>query len=196
MARRAVDNPVSTGAGELSPEHFPAPQRPAIDMADALVQPLEPIITETEGMSVMSEDEAKRQYMAQLAFNEQPVTVVIPRGNERNAPSWVPCSVNGVGPEVWNEKTKQWIRFQSAPNAGSGWLPVNRVITVKRKYLEVLARSRRDEVRTREVTNTPLPNQDGFVIEMETVQAAPFTVRFDPAGADGQEWYRRVMTEA
>ena len=53
------------------------------------------------------------------------------------------------------------------------WVPVNRVLTIKRKYLEVLARSRVDTFATREVTPTPMANQDGFVLEANTVQVAP-----------------------
>jgi hypothetical protein len=187
---RAVDNPTSLGATALSPEKFPAPQSGPIDLGERLQQegPSPAFATEMEGISPMSEAEAKAQYLRDLAFNEQPVTVVIPKSPERNAPNFVPCAVNGFGPEVWDERARRWINFE-------GWLPVQRVLTCKRKYLEVLARARRDEFRTVEKTPNPLANQDGFVLERDTMQVAPFQVRHD-ASPDGADWYRRIMTDA
>jgi hypothetical protein len=185
---RAIDNPASTGAGQLQPEHYPPPQQPPIDIGLRLAGTAPPFATEFEGITPMSPEEAKEQYMKDLAFNEHPVTVVIPKSTERNAPNFVPCAVNGFGPEVWDERSKRWLNFD-------GWLPVSRVLTVKRKYLEVLARSRRDEYRTREVNPTPLANQDGFVLECDTMQVAPFQVRWD-GDPGGPEWYRRIMTDA
>lgn len=187
MPRRAAHSPVMS-TKELAPEHFPPPQKGPIDIDQRLGETAPPIETDVEGISPMSEAESKNQYLAALAFNEQPVTVVIAKGAERNAPNWVPCWVNGIGAEVWDDKGKRWLRF--------GWLPVNTVVTVKRKYLEVLARSRRDEFSTREVNPFPAANQDGFVLESNTTQVGAFTVRFDPAGEAGHEWYRRAMTEA
>lgn len=184
---RAKDSPVSTGSNELSPEHFPAPQFPAVNLATLIDSPAEPIVTEVEGIATMSEADAKNAYLAELKFNEDGVTVIIPPGHGKDAPKYVYCAVQGVGAEVYNPKTKTWMRFP--------YLPVNTQMVVKRKYLEVLARSRIDTVETREVTTTPRPNQDGFEMVRETQQAAPFYVRFDPAGERGADWYRRVMSD-
>jgi hypothetical protein len=183
---KALHHPVTAGADALSPEHFPAPQHDPIDIGVALHTTPDPIETEVQAMA-MSEASAKNVYLDDLKFNEQPVSVVIPRSAERNAPGYVHCKVNGVGAEVLNPITKQWMRWE--------WLPLGVVLTVKRKYLEVLARARKDSVTTREVNPFPLPNQDGFVLERDTTQVAPFTVRHDPAGERGADWYRRAMTE-
>jgi hypothetical protein len=178
--------PASIGSGDLNPEHYPPAQHAAADIGTLLTEGAAPIETEVQSIA-MSEADAKNAYMDDLKFNEQPVTVVIPRSGERNAPNHVFCSVNGIGAEVLNPTTKQWMRWE--------WLPLGVVLTVKRKYLEVLARARKDTVTTREVNPFPLPNQDGFVLERDTTQVAPFTVRHDPGGERGAEWYRRCMTE-
>lgn len=183
----ARTNPTTLGNTTPGPEHFPAPQHADVNIADLIGTTAEPIATDTESLSRMSEADAKNKYLADLQFNENPVTVVIPAGHGKDAPKFVYCAVQGIGAEVWNPKSNTWMRFT--------WLPVASVITVKRKYLEVLARARVDTVETREVTTTPHANQDGYMLHRETHQAAPFYVRHDPAGEAGAEWYKKVMTE-
>jgi hypothetical protein len=180
----ALHNPVMAGPKELQYDPSMTPQRGPIDMEHALENPADPLVAiDPEAIKAA----ASRDYLDQLAFSEQGVTVVIPKSGERNSPNFVYCAVNGKGAEVWDERTKRWLEFT--------WLPVNSVITVKRKYLEVLGRARVDTYTTHQTTPTPEPNQDAFRLEANTVPAAPFTVRHDPAGERGIDWFNRTMRE-
>ena len=76
---------------------------------------------ETEGNVYGLNDKAKK-----LAFLEEPVTIIIAEGTEKNPEQYVFLSVNGVG---------------AGPN-GIPWVPRNVEITIKRKYLSVLANAR------------------------------------------------------
>jgi hypothetical protein len=178
-SKNAQHHPVNKPAAEVSTGEFQVPQLPKIDMAVALETVREPI--------AIAEKLPNTDYMDELKFNEDPVTIVLTPSSDRNAAKQVYCGVNGKGAEVWDEKSKRWLEFK--------YLPVNRVLTVKRKYIEVLARSRADTFTTREVTPTPLANQDGFSLESSTIPTAPITIRHDPAGAKGHDWFARVMQE-
>jgi hypothetical protein len=175
----AQHNPVFSPSPELSTGEFNVPQLGPIDVDRTLEVGREPIVIAERLPSV--------QYAEELKFNEDPVTIVLTPSSDRNAPKQVYCAVNGKGAEVWDEKSKRWIEFK--------YIPVGRMLTVKRKYIEVLARSRADSFSTREVSPTPHANQDGYVLESYTVPTAPVTIRHDPAGDKGHQWFARVMQE-
>jgi hypothetical protein len=184
----AIHHPVVTTADVIGPGDVKVHKRDPIDINQRLAEEFAPgIETDVEGLSPMSPEEAKAQYMQELAFNEQPVTVVITPSSDRNAPKHVFCAVQGVGAEVYDPKARRWIRFT--------YLPVSTQLTVKRKYLEVLAKSRQENFSTREVSPTPMANQDGYVLEAESVPVAPFVVRHDPAGDAGLQWYQRMLSQ-
>lgn len=172
---QAADNPVMAAPKEQEFDHSAMHQRGVIDLDNP-----------AESIAIVDKM-PEAEYADLLKFAEDPVTGVISPSSDRNAPKYVYCGVNGTGAEVWDERTKRWLRFP--------YVPVGRVLTMKRKYWEVLGRSRTETFRTREVTPTPHANQDGFVLEAETVAVAPFNVRHDPAGAKGHEWYQRVIAE-
>jgi hypothetical protein len=185
---RAIDNPVTTGKDVIGPGDVAQPQRAPIDLGQRLADGgSPPIETDVETLAQQVKAKATEDYLRELKFNEDPVTIVITPSSDRHAPKHVFCGVNGVGAEVYDKQNNRWLRFE--------WLPVSKVLTVKRKYLEVLAKSKRENFTTREVTPTPQPNQDGFVLEAETVPTAPFVVRQDPAGDAGVQWYQKVMSE-
>lgn len=178
---QALHNHVMSGPQGQSTGDFKVPQFDggSIDIGQRLEEGREPIAIVDKMPSTEFADELK--------FNEDPVTVVLTPSQDKNSPKQIYCAVNGKGAEVWDERTKRWLEFK--------YVPVGRVLTVKRKYLEVLARSRADSFSTREVTPTPMANQDGFALDADTVPVAPMTIRHDPAGAKGQEWFARVMAE-
>lgn len=77
-------------------------------------------------------------YMDELAFNEEPVTIRIEPSTEKNAAAHFPVWVNGKGCEVLiNGK---WVEVI--------YLPVSTVLTIKRKYVEVIMRAKIDTVTT------------------------------------------------
>lgn len=176
--RKAQDNPASITQG-LESAAFAVPQKGLIDMAHALENPSEDI--------VIVEKLPSTEYAEELKFAEEPVTCILNASSDVKAPKYVYCCIEGVGAEVWDEKSKRWLRFK--------YVPVNRRLTIKRKYLEVLARSRVDSYSTREVSPTPLANHDGYALEGTTVQASPFIVTHDPSGERGHQWLQRVLSE-
>lgn len=176
--RRAQDNPTQITQGTESAD-FAVPQRSPIDIGHALENPADDI--------VLVEKLPDTEYAEQLKFAEDPVTAIINSSSDPKAPKYVYCAIQGKGAEVWDEKSKRWLEFK--------YIPVNRRLTIKRKYLEVLARSRIDNFNTREVTTTPLANHDGYQLEAVTVQSSPFTVTHDPAGERGHAWLQRVFQE-
>lgn len=172
----AQHNPVMAGPQEQQFDPSMVPQRGVID------------IDHDPGPGIaIAEKMPKQDYMDAVKFGEDPVTVVITPSSDRTAARYVYCAVNGRPAEVWDGQRKVWLSFK--------YLPVGVPLTVKRKYLEVLARARTDTFRTESTTPTPLPNQDGFQLHSETSVVAPFNVRHDPAGAKGHEWYSRVISE-
>lgn len=179
IPNQAKNTPVMAPSPEIDTRAIPIPQKSPIDIGHALENA-------PAGIEIVERLPAA-DYADELKFNEDPVTVVINPSTDPKAAKVVFCAIDNKGAEVWDEKGKRWVQFK--------WVPVNRVLTIKRKYLEVLARSRVDTFATREVTPTPMANQDGFVLEANTVQVAPFTVRHDPAGERGHNWLTRVLSE-
>lgn len=80
-----------------------------------------------------------KAYQAALAFMEEPVTIVIEENSRSDFPeTHVAVQVNGKGAEVW--QNGQWLPI--------GWLPIGVELTTKRKYVEVLVRSKSDSIKT------------------------------------------------
>lgn len=82
--------------------------------------------------------ELEREYVAALAFNEDPVTILIAKSNEKFAPNVCDCWVNGRGAE----------QLQNGKWMVCGWLPVGVPVITKRKYAEVLLRAKPEAVQT------------------------------------------------
>lgn len=91
-----------------------------------------------DGDIVQAQQLPKKEYLDELAFNEEPVTIRIEPSSDKNAALWHPIWVNGKGCEVW--RGDAWREMT--------YIPVGQVITIKRKYVEVLLRSKTDTVQT------------------------------------------------
>lgn len=87
---------------------------------------------------VVGEKIVNTDYMDELAFNEEPVTIRIEASSEKNAAAHFPVWVNGRGGEVLING--QWLEVK--------YFPVNTVLTTKRKYVEVVMRAKIDTVTT------------------------------------------------
>jgi hypothetical protein len=125
-------------------------------------------------------------YAAALAFMEEPLTIRIEPSSEENSPIFVDCWVNGKGGEVLDPVTGKWLEING--------LPVGGPIITKRKYVEVLARSRSDRVVATEVDNRPAPNKDGWKVARNSVRKTQFSVIHDP-NPKGHEWLTRLYAE-
>lgn len=129
--------------------------------------------------SVMHKD-----YLDELAFMEEPVTIRIERGSEEHAPQHVPLWCNGRGCELMiNGK---WV-------STSGWIPVDQELTVKRKYLEVLARAKIDKIETivPEIGDGDAELKSGAKIRRATRQANSFSV-IEDKNPRGHAWLTEI----
>lgn len=113
------------------------------------------------------------EYLAELAFNEEPVTIRIEPSSDKNAATAFPVWVNGKGAEVF--QNNRWDEI--------GYLPVGRVLIVKRKVLEVIIRAKVDTVHTKvQEMDSERPNN---VIQRFTSPVHSFSIIEDrnPRGA-------------
>lgn len=117
---------------EINSEDIPLTQKSDID--------LDSVIVHGESLpNVGGDPKVNASYMAQLAFNEEPVTIIIEENTRSDFPeTFVPVAVQGKGAEVFTNGA--WVEV--------GWLPIGVEITTKRKYVEVLIRSKSDSVKT------------------------------------------------
>lgn len=171
---QAKNSPVHAPARELHTADMAVGQQPAIVLRDD-----EPINHEQVILPVDRQPAGK--YLADLAFAEEPVTIRIERTAEKNAPNSVDCWVNGVGAEVF--MNGKWLQL--------GYLPVGHAVITKRKYVEVLARSKHDSISTNVRQHE---DSEENLVERHTSQRAPFSVLKD-ANPMGHQWLTRLLAE-
>jgi hypothetical protein len=175
----AINRPVSRARREQSTADFPVGEMPAIDMDPS---------HEVDRKRIIEADETalKAEYFSALSFAEEPVDVIIhPPASERNPPQWVECWVNGRGAEILMDD--KWVQC--------GYLPVNMALTIKRKYVEVLIRSKQTSYQTSHIAP-----EDAKSTHVEN-HAIPTTnlrnqisVQYD-ANPLGREWLQRLVRE-
>lgn len=169
---QAKDSPISTGSKEFHTDEVKITQRKARNLD--LPPESETLIDVSDGLRA---DDAA--YHSELAFMEEPVTIRIQPSMEKFAPKVVQCWVNGKGAEqLTNGK---WMQC--------GWLPVNHVVTTRRKYVEVLARAKQEGISTRVVKHED--SEDNFA-DRYTSMKYPFSVLSD-ANPRGHEWLSRIL---
>jgi len=121
---------------------------------------------------------------AQLKFNEDPVTIRIESGGampgEKFPPQFVSVWCNGKGAEVLIGN--RWVEVES--------LPIRVPLTTKRKYVEILARSKMTSVNTRHEGQEK--EQPRNFVDRTTTAHTPFSVLKDenPRGA---AWLNGLM---
>lgn len=116
-----------------------------------------------------------------LAFAEEPVTIRIAQSSEKFAPKVVDAWVNGKGAEVL--MNGKWVEL--------GWLPVNIPVTTRRKYVEILARSKTDALSTQVVKHEESEENN---IDRNTSSKTVFSV-IDDKSPLGVEWLTRLLME-
>jgi hypothetical protein len=169
----AIDTPVRRVRKETHTDDTAINQRDSIDLSAAEV--------DRENLVVVSEpittDAAKM-----LAFMEEPVTIRIEKSSEKFAPKVVDCWVNGRGAEVF--MNGKWMVL--------GFIPVGIECIVKRKYVEVIARSKVDNITTQSGTANDESPQN--LVDISTSHKAPFSIIEDLNPA-GRAWARGLMRE-
>lgn len=136
-----------------------------------------------ESIALVTEDVNKNQaYLDQLKFNEEPVTILI-ADNSRSTDTpetHVPVAVNGRGAEVL--MNGKWVEMC--------WLPINQELTTKRKYVEVIVRSKSDTIGTKHDDATV--ERPRNMIERRTSAKYPISILQDD-NPKSREWYTRLM---
>ncbi len=174
--KRAIDTPVNAPKSEHSTGDYQPAQRSPIDLSAANLADRGEVIVPVD--KPLSKD-----YVESLAMAEEPVTIFINKGVEKHAPLTVDCWVNGIGAEVM--ANGKWVSF--------GWLPVGKPVTTKRKYVEVLGRSKTDSPSTGDMTKSDDPEVVN-ALSVSTSMRAQFSVLHDP-NPMGHVWLQRLMAE-
>lgn len=113
---------------ELHSEQLPRPEQmpPIVNTADY------------DGEVVLTERTHQQDYLDELAFMEEPVTIRIEPSNDKNAAGAFPAWCNGKAAEIF--ENGRWHEI--------GYLPVGRELIVKRKIVEIIVRAKVDTVHT------------------------------------------------
>lgn len=120
--------PINRGGREAHSEDFKIDQKADID-GDL----------KTRKPDIVEVDHALDQDLFdELAFMEEPVLIRLEPSSDPNAATMIPIWVNGKGCEVLING--RWVEFT--------YLPVGEVVTVKRKYLNVLIAAKQEKVTT------------------------------------------------
>lgn len=137
-----------------------------------------------EGDVVLVDKPFNSDYLDELAFQEEPVTIILNSSADKNAPTSFPVWVNGKGAEVF--QNNRWMDI--------GYLPIGRPLVVKRKYVEVIIRAKLDSVTTQhEDATVERPNNR---VHRATSSVHSYSILEDknPKGrAWAQEMIRRNM---
>jgi len=157
---------------ELNSDTLPIEQRPPISddpsQYDGDIITGEPIREVALGKKGLSPE-----YLAMLAFMEEPVTIRMEPSSEQNAATSHPFWCNGKPAEVFQNGCWQEI----------GYLPTGRELTIKRKILEIIIRAKKDTVHTR--IQNPDSDQPNNTVDRYTTATHSFSIIEDrnPRGA-------------
>lgn len=171
----AEDNPVKRTytRKELHSEDFALGQKADIDLDS-------PIVHGESLANIAGDVSQAKQYIDALAFNEEPVTILIEENSRSDFPeTHVSVQVNGKPAEVL--QNGQWLPI--------GWLPVGIEITTKRKFVEVLARSKTDGIKT--VHDEATIERPRNTINRRTSANYPMSILED-RNPKGREWLSRI----
>ncbi len=168
----------------------PSPRKRELHTGDMPIRQHSPIVMpdldqafeRDSDVDIMTEKQLVALQAEALLFNEEPIAIRIEPSSEKNAPKCVDCWVNGKGAEIFDTRDNRWYSW--------GAMPVGKVIITRRKYVEVLARSKRDEVTT-EIVGRDSDKPEN-VVHRSTSQRATFSV-IEDRNPKGAEWLRRLL---
>ena len=156
--------------------------RQELHTADVKIDQFEDLVGDValrdrESPIIRADKPLNNDYLDELAFNEEPVTIRLEPSTDKNAATWFPIWVNGKGAEVLiNDK---WVEF--------GHLPVGVTLVVKRKYVEVILRAKIDTVTTEVAENRSTDSADNMENKVKRFTSAlhSFSILYDknPLGA-------------
>lgn len=171
------------------PSRPPRRQKPELHSSDIPVQQDDPIgldldeeLPELPKVEPVDRPLDKEQAAA-LAFMEEPVTVIIQPNDDPEASMLSDyCAVNGKRAEILVDG--RWVE-------SSGYLPRGVPLTLKRKYVEALARPKTTRVTTEVQEHPGQPPRN--LLHRRTSVACHLQILHDPAGGKGVEWFKRLV---
>jgi len=132
-----------------------------------------------DGDIVLTERTHQQTYLDELAFMEEPVTIRLEPSSDKNAATAFPIWVNGQKAQVY--QNGRWDEI--------GYLPVGTVLTVKRKVVEVIVRTKVDTVHTKvQEMDSERPNN---VIQRFTSPVHSFSILED-RNPRGPAWVQEL----
>jgi hypothetical protein len=171
----ALNAPVRRARREQLSNDFPIDQKGAIDMDAEQIERGGVIEHAT------AEDIAENGRIAELAFQEEPVTIFIHPSSEKNPPLVVQLWVGGKGAEFF--ANGRWME--------ANCLPVNMPIITKRKYVEALAMAKMDTINT-DVGDATVEHPHNRLTR-STSASHVFSI-IEDKNPRGAEWLRRIMS--
>jgi len=175
----AQNAPIRRRQASVESTQFPLGQKDPIDMGEALPGAKAPEVPAIEAIHAEALVDGRAEA---LAFNEEPVEVMVYPSSEENAPLTVPCWVNGRGAEV----------FQNGRWNVLGFLPVGLRVITRRKYAEVLLRAKKDKISTdHQGTEVERPQNKVHRVSSAVANIQVITDK-NPKGV---EWVRRCMAQ-
>ncbi len=167
------------GRRELHPNMEPPDQPSALDLGMGNTPFTRPTPPEVQ----VSDKPLEHDFATQLAFNENPVTILANPSADPNAALYIEAWVNGKGVERWFD--------------GIGWvevkfIPVGEDVIVKRKYLEVWLRSKTMGVHTVE---DKADGSEPRNILRRTVSNGHSISIIEDKHPLGREWAKRIMRQ-
>lgn len=133
-----------------------------------------------DGDVVVVERTHEQDYLDELKFMEDPVTIRLEPSAERNAARWLSCWVNGHGAEVLING--RWLEFKH--------LPVGEVLTTKRKYVEVIVRAKTTSVTTPDMDQAA-DVAAGNRVDRQTTPVNSFSI-IEDLNPKGLAWMREL----
>lgn len=163
---------------EFDSREAPPAQKPQITMPPLGVE------LERTPEIVVAEGPLLKKDIEKLAFNEEPMTILIHRSHEKFSPRCTDLiCINGVKAEMLLRQG--WTQM--------GYLPRGHAFITKRKYVEVLATSKMDTIQT-QVEDLPGGETRNLVDRIVTATCT-FSV-IEDKNPMGVEWLTRLLQQA
>lgn len=173
----ATATPKLPRSKEIHSDEMPISQKD-----DVVLSPLDEAYARESDIISVNQDQLHQDYQEALAFNREPVMIHIEVGTEEFPPASHDCSINGEGAEVFDPGSQKWMRL--------GALPVGMDIITRRMYVERLASSKIDKIRTEhEGAHVEKPRN---YIRRTTTGNIKFRI-IEDRNPKGREWARRVF---
>lgn len=143
-----------------------------MDMPTRQLDPVEDGPREPDVIVADELELTNKQYLEELAFMEETLEVVLHKGSEKYSPLMEQVGVNGT----------------------QIWIPVDTPVALKRKYVEILARSQPIDITT-ESGESPGDELVFNRVKRNQRRNFSFSILKDPS-PKGQAWLAKVMRES